>query len=188
MTPSGRTTGARRTAASLLAQKPRVAAPPAGTRPDGAGRGSARQTRGQDRDAGRRRRRRLGGPQANWLVRRDGPAGVGSRRPPPRHRVSSRRVGAFQRARPTQRELHARRGHRAAILALLFAASSWWRAVVPLILIKSVLPLRQLRTGAVELTEVWLPTARTISWGTRARRTRGPSAGRQGRRLPLSMR
>ena len=55
-----------------------------------------------------------------------------------------------------------------AILALLFAAVILAAGLCSaLILIRSVLrPLRQLRTGAVELTEVWLPDAlRTISLG-----------------------
>src|SRR6476646_5218297 len=56
------------TAASLLPHEAAVAAPPGGTRPDGAGRGSARQTSArQDRDAGTSAA--PGGPQANWLVR-----------------------------------------------------------------------------------------------------------------------
>src|SRR5258707_4630286 len=59
------------TAASLLAHEAAVAAPPAGTRPDGAGRGSARQTRArQDRDAGTAAASAAPGrAQADWLVR-----------------------------------------------------------------------------------------------------------------------
>ena len=69
-----------------------------------------------------------------------------------------------------------------AILALLFAAvilvAGLWSA---LILIRSVLrPLRQLRAGAVELAEVWLPDAlRTISLG------HASQADGEGRRLAV---
>ena len=73
-----------------------------------------------------------------------------------------------------------------AILALLFAAVILAVGLCSaLILIRSVLrPLRQLRTGAVELTEVWLPDAlRNISLGHISRTGRqGPAARRQGRR------
>src|SRR4029078_1938264 len=80
-----------------------------------------------------------------------------------------RAVGAFQRASADSNVSSMRDGAIAsAILALLFAGVILAVGVCSaLILIRSVLrPLRQLRTGAVELTEVWLPDAlRDISIG-----------------------
>jgi len=80
-----------------------------------------------------------------------------------------RAADAFQRASADSSVSSMRDGAIAsAILALVFAvvvlAVGLWSAMI---LIRSVLrPLHQLRTGAVELTEVWLPDAlRTISQG-----------------------
>src|SRR6185437_9501055 len=186
------------TAASLLPHEAAVAAPPAGTRPDdarqtsarpdGARRDNARQTSArQDRDAGTAAAASAGpgGPQANWLVRTRLAllAVVSAVAAALATAGFIRAVGAFQRASADSNVSSMHDGAIvSAILALLFAAvilaAGLWSA---LILIRSVLrPLRQLRTGAVELTEVWLPEAlRTISLG------HASQADGEGRRLAV---
>ena len=141
------------------AQRPRRQAP-ASRRPPGT------------RAPGRRRRRAdPGGPRTNWLVRtRLCLLAVVSAAAAALATASFiRAAGAFQRASADSNVSSMHDGAIvSAILALLFAAVilavGLWSA---LILIRSVLrPLRQLRTGAVELTEVWLPDAlRSISLG-----------------------
>ena len=112
-----------------------------------------------------------GGPRTNWLVRtRLGLLAVVSAAAAALATASFiRAVGAFQRASAESNVSSMRDGAIAsAILALLFAAVILAVGLCSaLILIRSVLrPLRQLRTRAVELTEVWLPDAlRDISLG-----------------------
>jgi signal transduction histidine kinase len=112
-----------------------------------------------------------GGPRTNWLVRtRLCLLAVASAAAAALATASfSRAVGAFQRASADSNVSSMRDGAIAsAILALILAAVILAVGLCSaLILIRSVLrPLRQLRTGAVELTEVWLPDAlRNISLG-----------------------
>ena len=112
-----------------------------------------------------------GGPRTNWLVRtRLCLLAVVSAAAAALATASFiRAVGAFQRASADSNVSSMRDGAIAsAILALLFAGVILAVGLCSaLILIRSVLrPLRQLRTGAVELTEVWLPDAlRDISLG-----------------------
>src|SRR6266705_1111190 len=112
-----------------------------------------------------------GGPRTNWLVRTRLCllAVVSAAAAALATAGFIRAVGAFQRASADSNVSSMRDGAFAsAILALVFAAVilavGLWSA---LILIRSVLrPLRQLRSGAVELTEVWLPDAlRNIGLG-----------------------
>ena len=126
-----------------------------------------------------------GGPQANWLVRtRLGLLAVVSAAAAALATAGFiRAAGAFRRASADANVSSMHDGAIvSAILALLFAAvilvAGLWSA---LILIRSVLrPLRQLRAGAVELTEVWLPDAlRTISLG------HASQADGEGRRLAV---
>jgi signal transduction histidine kinase len=138
--------------------EPAAAAPPAGDRQvSGAG------TPSPSPDPG--------GPRTNWLVRtRLCLLAVVSAAAAALATASFiRAVGAFQRASADSNVSSMRDGAVAsAILALLFAAVILALGLCSaLILIRSVLrPLRQLRTGAVELTEVWLPEAlRDISLG-----------------------
>ena len=148
-------------AASLLPHEAAVAARPSGTRPDG-----ARQDRGAGTLASAAD---PGGPRAHWLVRtRLGLLAVVSAAAAALATAGFiRAAGAFRRASAEANVSSMHDGAIvSAILALLFAAvilvAGLWSA---LILIRSVLrPLRQLRAGAVELTEVWLPDAlRTFS-------------------------
>jgi signal transduction histidine kinase len=113
----------------------------------------------------------LAGPRTNWLVRTRlcllavvcaAAAALATA-------SFIRAVGAFQRASADSNVSSMHDGAIvSAILALVFAAVilavGLWSAMI---LIRSVTrPLRQLRTGAVELTEVWLPDAlRNISVG-----------------------
>ena len=112
-----------------------------------------------------------GGPRTNWLVRtRLCLLAVVSAAAAALATASFiRAVGAFQRASADSNVSSMRDGAIAsAILALILAAVILAVGLCSaLILIRSVLrPLRQLRTGAVELTEVWLPDAlRNISLG-----------------------
>ena len=163
--------------------EPAVAAPSAGTRPDG-----ARQDHGarQDRGAGTLASAGdSGGPKANWLVRtRLGLlAAVSAAAAALATAGFIRAAGAFRRASADSNVSSMHDGAIvSAILALLLAAvilvAGLWSA---LILIRSVLrPLRQLRAGAVELTEVWLPDVlRTISMG------HASQADGEGRRLAV---
>src|SRR6266487_3915887 len=112
-----------------------------------------------------------GGPRTNWLVRTRlcllavvcaAAAALATA-------SFIRAIGAFQRASADSNVSSMHDGAIvSAILALVFAAVilavGLWSAMI---LIRSVTrPLRQLRTGAVELTEVWLPDAlRNISVG-----------------------
>jgi signal transduction histidine kinase len=112
-----------------------------------------------------------GGPRTNWLVRtRLCLLAVVSAAAAALATTSFiRAVGAFQRASADSNVSSMRDGAIAsAILALILAAVILAVGLCSaLILIRSVLrPLRQLRTGVVELTEVWLPDAlRNISLG-----------------------
>ena len=112
-----------------------------------------------------------GGPRMNWLVRtRLCLLAVVSAAAAALATASFiRAVGAFQRASADSNVSSMRDGAIAsAILALILAAVILAVGLCSaLILIRSVLrPLRQLRTGVVELTEVWLPDAlRNISLG-----------------------
>ena len=112
-----------------------------------------------------------GGPRTNWLVRtRLCLLAVVSAAAAALATASFiHAVGAFQRASADSNVSSMRDGATAsAILALILAAVILAVGLCSaLILIRSVLrPLRQLRTGAVELTEVWLPDAlRDISLG-----------------------
>ena len=112
-----------------------------------------------------------GGPRTNWLVRtRLCLLAVVSAAAAALATASFiRAVGAFQRASADSNVSSMRDGAIAsAILALILAAVILAVGLCSaLILIRSVLrPLRQLRTGVVELTEVWLPDAlRNISLG-----------------------
>src|SRR6266700_1498417 len=154
-------------AAAPAAARPDAVRPdrarPDGTRPDG--------TR-PDRDAGTPTPSvDLAGPRTNWLVRTRlcllavvcaAAAALATA-------SFIRAIGAFQRASADSNVSSMHDGAIvSAILALVFAAVilavGLWSA---LILIRSVLrPLRQLRSGAVELTEVWLPDAlRNIGLG-----------------------
>ena len=194
-------------AASLLPHEVAVAAPPAGTRPDGArpvgirpdsARPDSLRRDGSRPDSARPDSARQdrgagtlapaadpGGPQANWLVRtRLGLLAVVSAAAAALATAGFiRAAGAFRRASADANVSSMHDGAIvSAILALLFAAvilvAGLWSA---LILIRSVLrPLRQLRAGAVELTEVWLPDAlRTISLG------HASQADGEGRRLAV---
>src|SRR6185437_9789063 len=146
--------------------EPAAEAPPAGAPQDGAGQDGARQASGVGTPAPD-----PGGPRTNWLVRtRLCLLAVVSAAAAALATASFiRAVGAFQRASADSNVSSMRDGAIAsAILALLFAGVILAVGVCSaLILIRSVLrPLRQLRTGAVELTEVWLPDAlRDISLG-----------------------
>jgi signal transduction histidine kinase len=148
--------------------EPAAAAPPAGARQDGARQDGARQASGAGTPAPSPD---PGGPQTNWLVRtRLCLLAVVSAAAAALATASFiRAVGAFQRASADSNVSSMRDGAIAsAILALLFAAVILALGLCSaLILIRSVLrPLRQLRTGALELTEVWLPDAlRNISQG-----------------------
>jgi signal transduction histidine kinase len=148
--------------------EPAAVAPPAGSPKDGDRQDGARQascpgTLAPSPDPG--------GPRTNWLVRtRLCLLAVVSAAAAALATVSFiRAVTAFQRAAADSHVSSMRDGAIAsAILALLFAAVILAVGLCSaLILIRSVLrPLRQLRTGAVELTEVWLPDAlRDISLG-----------------------
>ena len=187
--PGRETYPARRagSAASLLPHEAAVAAPSAGTRPDGARPAGIRpDSARQDRGAGTLASAAdPGGPQVNWLVRtRLGLlAAVSAAAAALATAGFIRAAGAFRRASADSNVSSMHDGAIvSAILALLFAAvilvAGLWSA---LILIRSVLrPLRQLRAGAVELTEVWLPDAlRTISMG------HASQAGGAGRRLAV---
>src|SRR6185437_10041451 len=146
--------------------EPAAEAPPASARQDGARQDGARQASGAGTpspDPGR--------PRTNWLVRTRlcMLAGVSAAAAALATASFIRAVGAFQRASADSNVSSMRDGAIAsAILALLFAGVILAVGVCSaLILIRSVLrPLRQLRTWAVELTEVWLPDAlRDISLG-----------------------
>ena len=170
--------------------EPAAEAPPAGARQDGARRHRRQAGRGQASGAGTPAPSPdPGGPRTNWLVRtRLCLLAVVSAAAAALATASFiRAVGAFQRASADSNVSSMRDGAIAsAILALLFAGVILAVGLCSaLILIRSVLrPLRQLRTGAVELTEVWLPDAlRDISLGHISRTGRqGPAARRQGRR------
>src|SRR5689334_5835258 len=157
---------------SSLPYEPAAASPPAagtsppaaGTSPPAAGTSPpATRTPGPSPDPG--------GPRTNWLVRtRLCLLAVVSAAAAALATASFiRAVSAFQRASADSNVSSMRDGAIAsAILALLFAGVILAVGLCSaLILIRSVLrPLRQLRTGAVELTEVWLPDAlRDISLG-----------------------
>src|SRR6266568_2297413 len=148
---------------SLSLYEPAVAAPPDGASPDG-----ARQDRGAGTSASSAD---PGGPRTNWLVRtRLCLLAVVSAAAAALATASFiRAVGAFQRASADSNVSSMRDGATAsAILALILAAVILAVGLCSaLILIRSVLrPLRQLRSGAVELTEVWLPDAlRNIGLG-----------------------
>ena len=148
--------------------EPAAASPPAGARQDGARQDGAREAS----DAGTPAPSSdPGGPGTNWLVRtRLCLLAVVSAAAAALATASFiRAVGAFHRASADSNVSSMHDGAVAsAILALLFAAVILAVGLcAALILIRSVLrPLRQLRTGAVELTEVWLPDAlRNISLG-----------------------
>jgi signal transduction histidine kinase len=153
--------------------EPAVAAAPAAARPDAVRLDGTRLdgTR-PDRDAGTPTPSvDLAGPRTNWLVRTRlcllavvcaAAAALATA-------SFIRAVGAFQRASADSNVSSMHDGAIvSAILALVFAAVilavGLWSAMI---LIRSVTrPLRQLRTGAVELTEVRLPDAlRNISVG-----------------------
>jgi signal transduction histidine kinase len=148
--------------------EPAAVAPPAGSPKEGARQDGARQASGPGTLAPSPD---PGGPRTNWLVRtRLCLLAVVSAAAAALATVSFiRAVTAFQRAAADSHVSSMRDGAIAsAILALLFAAVILAVGLCSaLILIRSVLrPLRQLRTGAVELTEVWLPDAlRDISLG-----------------------
>src|SRR5438874_2135466 len=148
--------------------EPAVAAAPAAARPDAARPDRARP----DRDAGTPAPSvDLAGPRTNWLVRTRlcllavvcaAAAALATA-------SFIRAIGAFQRASANSNVSSMHDGAIvSAFLALVFAAVilavGLWSAMI---LIRSVTrPLHQLRTGAVELTEVWLPDAlRNISVG-----------------------
>jgi signal transduction histidine kinase len=139
-----------------------------GTRRDGARQDGARQESGTGMPASSPD---PGGPRTSWLVRtRLCLLAVVSAAAAALATASFiRAVGAFQRASADSNVSSMRDGAIAsAILALILAAVILAVGLYSaLILIRSVLrPLRQLRTGAVELTEVWLPDAlRNISPG-----------------------
>ena len=155
-----------------------AAAPRAGARQDGVRQDGARQD-GARRDGARQESGTgmpapspdPGGPRTSWLVRtRLCLLAVVSAAAAALATASFiRAVGAFQRASADSNVSSMRDGAIAsAILALILAAVILAVGLYSaLILIRSVLrPLRQLRTGAVELTEVWLPDAlRNISPG-----------------------
>jgi signal transduction histidine kinase len=141
--------------------EPAAEAPPAGARLDGARLDGARQASGAGTPAPSPD---PGGPRTNWLVRtRLCLLAVVSAASAALATASFiRAVGAFQRASADSNVSSMRDGAIAsAILALLFAGVILAVGLCSaLILIRSVLrPLRQLRTGAVELAEVWLPDA-----------------------------
>ena len=148
--------------------EPAAAAPRAGARQDGIRPDGARQEPGTGTPAPSPD---PGGPRTNWLVRtRLCLLAVVSAAAAALATASFiRAVGAFQRASADSNVSSMRDGAIAsAILALILTAVILAVGLCSaLILIRSVLrPLRQLRTGAVELTEVWLPDAlRTISLG-----------------------
>ena len=156
--------------------EPAAAVPPAGASQDGARQDGAHQD-GAHQDGARQESGAgasapdPGEPRTNWLVRtRLCLLAVVSAAAAALATASFiRAVGAFQRASADSNVSSMRDGAIAsAILALLFAAVILAVGLCSaLILIRSVLrPLRQLRTGAVELTEVWLPDAlRNISLG-----------------------
>src|SRR6478752_2761546 len=139
--------------------EPAVEAPPAGARQDGARQDGARQASGAGTPAPSPD---SGGPRTNWLVRtRLCLLAVVSAAAAALATASFiRAVGAFQRASADSNVSSMRDGAIACVILAVGVCSA-------LILIRSVLrPLRQLRTGAVELTEVWLPDAlRDISLG-----------------------
>ena len=138
--------------------EPAAAAPPVGARQEP---GTGTPAPSPDPD----------GPRTNWLVRtRLCLLAVVSAAAAALATASFiRAVGAFQRASADSNVSSMRDGAIAsAILALILAAVILAVGLCSaLILIRSVLrPLRQLRTGAVQLTEVWLPDAlRNISLG-----------------------
>ena len=141
--------------------EPAATAPGAVARQDGARQEGARQASGGGTPAPSPD---SGGPRTNWLVRtRLCLLAVVSAAAAALATASFiRAVGAFQRASADSNVSSMRDGAIAsAILALLFAAVILAVGLCSaLILIRSVVrPLRQLRTGAVELTEVWLPDA-----------------------------
>jgi len=156
---------------------PALDAPPVGARQDGARQDGARQDGArQASGAGTPTPTPApspdpGGSRTNWLVRTRLCllAGVSAAAAALTTASFIRAVGAFQRASADSNVSSMRDGAIAsAILALLFAGVTLAVGLCSaLILIRSVLrPLRQLRTGAVELTEVWLPDAlRDISLG-----------------------
>src|SRR5262245_3075871 len=136
--------------------EPAAAAAPSGGHKDGARQASGAGTPAPSPDPG--------GPRTNWLVRtRLCLLAVVSAAAAALATASFiRAVGAFQRASADSNVSSMRDGAIAsAILALLFAAVILAVGLCSaLILIRSVVrPLRQLRTGAVELTEIWLPDA-----------------------------
>jgi signal transduction histidine kinase len=143
--------------------EPATAAPPAGSRQDGARQASGTGTPAPSPDPGE--------PRTHWLVgtRLCLLAVVSAAAAALATASFIRAVTAFQRAAADSNVSSMRDGAIAsAILALLFAAVILAVGLCSaLILIRSVLrPLRRLRTGAVELTEVWLPDAlRDISLG-----------------------
>ena len=153
--------------------EPAVEAPPAGARQDGARQDGARQDGARQASGAGTPAPSPdpGGPRTNWLVRtRLCLLAVVSAAAAALATASFiRAVGAFQRASADSNVSSMRDGAIAsAILALILAAVILAVGLCSaLILIRSVLrPLRQLRTGAVELTEVWLPDAlRNISLG-----------------------
>src|SRR6201989_1875543 len=148
--------------------EPAESAPSAGARQNGARQDGAREASGAGTPAPSPD---PGGPRTNWLVRtRLCLLAVVSAAAAALATASFiRAVGAFHRASADSNVSSMRDGAIAsAILALLFAGVILAVGLCSaLILIRSVLrPLRQLRTGAVELTEVWLPDAlRDISLG-----------------------
>ena len=153
--------------------EPAAAPPPAGARQDGARQDGARQDGARQASGAGTPAPSPdpGGPRTNWLVRtRLCLLAVVSAAAAALATASFiRAVGAFQRASADSNVSSMRDGAIAsAILALILAAVILAVGLCSaLILIRSVLrPLRQLRTGAVELTEVWLPDAlRNISLG-----------------------
>src|SRR6185437_29723 len=151
--------------------EPAAEAPPASARQDGARQDGARQDGARQASGAGTPSPDPGRPRTNWLVRtRLCLLAVVSAAAAALATASFiRAVGAFQRASADSNVSSMRDGAIAsAILALLFAGVILAVGVCSaLILIRSVLrPLRQLRTWAVELTEVWLPDAlRDISLG-----------------------
>ncbi|MGH3177188.1 MAG: ATP-binding protein [Streptosporangiaceae bacterium] len=136
--------------------EPAAAPPPAGAREDGVRQESGAGTPAPSPDPGR--------PRTNWLVRtRLCLLAIVSAAAAALATASFiRAVGAFQRASADSNVSSMRDGAIvSAILALVLAVVILAVGLCSaLILIRSVLrPLRQLRTGAVELTEVWLPDA-----------------------------
>src|SRR6201989_1460663 len=144
--------------------EPAESAPSAGARQNGARQDGAREASGAGTPAPSPD---PGGPRTNWLVRtRLCLLAVVSAAAAALATASFiRAVGAFHRASADSNVSSMRDGAIAsAILALLFAGVILAVGLCSaLILIRSVLrPLRQLRTGAVELTEVWPRAVRAV--------------------------